>query len=84
MLVKSLMFKGHCIGCGWDSNQSRGAVEVALDTLDDDDAMGEYLCLSCASDLISLLKRAVKQTTKKIEAGYDYRFDKWQKKREQP
>jgi hypothetical protein len=79
-----MMFVGDCIGCGEYSDQSRGAVEVAIDTLhEDDDVIGEYLCLSCASDLVSLLKKAIKRTNRKIEAGYNYRSDKW-KKKEQP
>lgn len=86
MLVKSMMFVGDCVGCGGYSDQSRGAVELAIDTLheDEDDVIGEYLCLSCASDLVSLLKKAIKRTNRKIEAGYDYRLDKWRKKKEQP
>lgn len=77
-----MMFKGECNGCGEYPEQSRGAVEIALDTLYDDEPMGEWICLSCATNLVSLLKRAIKKTNKKIEAGYDYRFDKWQKKKE--
>ncbi len=67
MLVRSMMFAGDCIGCGGYSDQSRGAIEVAIDTLheddedDEDDIIGEYLCLSCASDLVSLLKKLSKE-----------------------
>ncbi len=80
MLVKSTMFKGHCSGCHTNAARIRGAVEVGIDEDSrDENAMGEFRCLKCASALARRLTAAVADCRAKMARGLVYRSGRWQK-----
>ena len=53
MLVRAIKFSGVCLGhCGQGNDTpSRGGVEIGVDEIDDDDAIGDTICLRCAEKL---------------------------------
>jgi hypothetical protein len=84
MIVRPMMYKGHCQGCGRNRENVFGAVVIILehdDGGDVDEFDGEWLCLSCAKKLAAKITKAVDACQAKIAGGLIYKMGRWWRKR---
>lgn len=88
MNIRPIEFKGCCADQDCDrgnDTECRGGIELSIeDTFDDDDSIGDSICLDCALRLAARIKKAVAQAKAKIKKGKIYRHDKWVTAKREP